>query len=150
MTTLRCFARKVVTASPSASTAAVAHLMEEHNVGVVVITEHHKPVGIVTDRDLALALGARGVVLQTPIASVMSKPVKTIPQDVGVFYYTARTMMEESVRRLPIVDDDGCLVGIVTLDDLLRVLVRELSHLTEGIKAETEVKGLPAEGKGVS
>jgi CBS domain-containing protein len=146
MTTLRCFARKVVTAAPTTPLAQVACLMEEHNVGAVVITEQQKPVGIVTDRDLALALGARGHSPQTPVARVMSTPVKTLPQDAGVFYYAARTLMEEEVRRMPIVDDDGWLVGIITLDDLLRVTVRELSYLIEGIKPEMEVRGIPAVG----
>jgi CBS domain-containing protein len=48
--------------------------------------------------------------------------------------------MESRVRRLLVVDDDGRLVGLVTLNDLLRVLSRELAHLAEGIKSEMEVK----------
>ena len=48
------FMRKVVTAAPNATLAEVAHLMAEHNVGAVVIAERHRPVGILTDRDLPL------------------------------------------------------------------------------------------------
>jgi CBS domain-containing protein len=55
------FTRAVVTAGPEETLAAVAKKMQEHNVGTVVIVEDRRPVGIVTDRDLALALGARGV-----------------------------------------------------------------------------------------
>lgn len=142
MNSLRCFAHKVITTGPLTPLAALARLMDQHNVGAVVITEQHKPVGIVTDRDLALALGARGAALEAPASSVMTSPVETLHQDDSVFYCTSRAMQEGRVRRLPIVDDDGWVVGIVTLDDILRVLARELASLVEGIKPEMEVKGL--------
>jgi len=133
------FMKKVLAVGPTESVAAVARLMEQHNVGAVIITENHRPVGIVTDRYLALELGARGASLQTPIAKVMTSPVEIIHQDEGVFGAT-QTMRELNVRRLPVVDDDGLLCGLVTLDDLLRLLGRELANLTEGIKPEMEVK----------
>lgn len=72
------FMKKVLAVGPTESVAAVARLMEQHNVGAVIITENHRPVGIVTDRDLALELGARGASLQTPIAKVMTSPVEII------------------------------------------------------------------------
>jgi signal-transduction protein with cAMP-binding, CBS, and nucleotidyltransferase domain len=133
------FVKPVVTAGPQETLAAVGRLMEQHNVGAVVLAEDHRPVGIVTDRDLALHVAARGVPLQTPVARVMSSPVQTVGRDDGVFY-TTHSMMESRVRRLPVVDDDGRPVGIVTLDDLLRVLGRELSNLVDGIRSEMEVK----------
>jgi CBS domain-containing protein len=137
--TIEAFVKKVITVSPSDSLASVATLMEEHNVGAVVVTENHRPVGIVTDRDLALLLGARGKSPRTRVAEVMSSPIMSAYRDAGVFD-TTETMMESGVRRLPVVDEDGCLVGIVSLDDLLRVLSRELSNLSESIRSEMEVK----------
>jgi CBS domain-containing protein len=133
------FNRPVVTASPNDSLASVARSMAEHNVGAVIITENHRPVGIVTDRDLALALGARGTSPQTPVVRVMTTPVETINQDEGVFAAT-EAMRTSRARRLPVVDDDGLLVGLVTLDDLLRLLSREPANLQEGIAAELEVR----------
>lgn len=133
------FAKKVVTASPSDSLATIARLMERHNVGAVIITDNHRPVGILTDRDLALELGVRGTSLQTLVVRVMSTPVEIITQREGVFAAT-RTMLERKVRRLAVVDDDGLLVGIVTFDDLLRLLGLELSNLMEGIDLEMKVK----------
>jgi CBS domain-containing protein len=113
--------------------------MEEHNVGAVVLAENRQPVGILTDRDLALQVAARGVSPQASAARVMSTPVQTAGRDDGIFD-TTRSMMESGKRRLPVVDDDGRLVGIVTLDDLLRVLSRELSNLVDSIRSEMEVK----------
>ena len=132
------FAKEVVTAGPLDSLGRVGTLMLEHNVGTVVIVEKSKPVGILTDRDLALALGARGCATDTPSQEVMSKPVTTIHQSKGVFDAT-EYMMGYEVRRLPIVDDDNRLVGLVSMDDLLQLFGRELHHLAEGIKPEVEV-----------
>ena len=138
MKTIEKFVKRVVTAMPQ-TLAAVARLMEQHNVGAVVLAENHRPVGIVTDRDLALHIAAHGVPLQAPAARVMSTPVMTVGRDDGVFD-TTQSMMESGVRRLPVVDEDGRLVGLVTLDDLLRVLGRELSNLLDGIRSEMAVK----------
>ncbi len=135
------FVKKVVTARPEDSLAAVARSMEQHNTGAVVITENHRPVGIITDRDLALELGAHGTPPQTHVVQVMKSPVETIGRDEGVFSAT-QSMKENQVRRLPAVDEDGRLVGIVTLDDVLRVMSRELSNVMEGIKPEMAVEGM--------
>jgi CBS domain-containing protein len=133
------FSTKPVTAGPTETLSAVAVRMREHNVGTVVIVEGRKPVGIVTDRDLALALGAHGVAPQAPVGSVMTTPVRTIPDGAGIFAAT-QCMRDAGVRRLPIVNKEGDLVGIVSLDDLMGLLGRELYNLSEGIKHETQVK----------
>jgi CBS domain-containing protein len=133
------FAKKVVTAGPKETLASVASRMQEHNVGTVVIVEGQRPVGIVTDRDLALALGVQGMGPQAHAERAMSGHLRTIPEDAGIFTAT-KHMRDCEVRRLPIVDQDGYLVGIVTLDDLLCLMGRELYNLTEGIRHEVEVK----------
>jgi CBS domain-containing protein len=136
---IESFIRQVITTTPQHTVAAVGRLMQEHNVGAVVVVENLKPVGIVTDRDLALDLAARGVPPQAPVTRVMTSPVETVARDDGIFTIT-ECLMERRVRRLAVVDDDGLLVGIVTLDDLLRVLSRELTNLVDSIRSEMEVK----------
>jgi CBS domain-containing protein len=133
------FTRSVVTAGPEEPLATIAVKMQEHNVGTVVIVEDRRPVGIVTDRDLALALGARSVSPRAQVQTVMTKHVLAIPEDMGI-YTATRFMRDRSVRRLPIVDREDHVVGIVTLDDLFRFLGRELYNLAEGIEHEMEVK----------
>lgn len=135
------FIRKVVTANPADRLETIGRLMKKHNVGAVVLVEGHKPVGILTDRDLMLALGVQGLPLQTPAAQVMGSPLHTVSQDEGVFA-TTQTMKELRVRRLPVVDDDGLLTGIVTLDDLIKVLSQELSNVVQGIEPEMAVQML--------
>jgi CBS domain-containing protein len=133
------FTRNVVVAGPEETLAAVSLKMQEHNVGTIVIVENRRPVGIVTDRDLALALGARRVSPHTEVQNVMTCHVLAIPEDTSI-YTATKFMREREVRRLPIVDREDRLVGMVTLDDLVRFLGRELYNLAEGIKHEMEVK----------
>ena len=133
------FRRKVVTADPNESLAGVACLMEAHNTGTVVVVENGRPVGIVTDRDLALELGARGTSPQAAVVKVMTTPVETIYEREGIFAAT-KVMEVSKVRRLPIVDNDDRLVGIVAMDDLVKLLGRELWNLIEGMAPEMEVK----------
>ena len=133
------FTRAVITAGPDEALAGIARRMQEHNVGTVVVVEVGRPVGIITDRDLALALGARGLSPQAPAREVMTRHVLAVPEDTGVFTAT-RFIQDRKVRRLPVVDREDRLVGLVSLDDLLRWLARELSNLAEGIGPEAQVK----------
>jgi CBS domain-containing protein len=132
------FSKGAITALPDDTLASVAQKMLEHNVGAVVIVQGERPIGIITDRDLALALGAEGVLPEEPARRLMTRRVLTIADDAGIFTAT-RFMKECEVRRLPIVDRQDRLVGIVTLDDLLRCVGRELYNLAEGIRHEVEV-----------
>jgi CBS domain-containing protein len=129
------FTNEVVTAKPADSLATVAKLMEEHNVGTVVLAEGQRPVGIVTDRDLALALGVQGHSPQVPVQEVMTCPITTMGHHEGIFKATQH-MQENAIRRLVVVDDVGRLVGLVSLDDLLLLLSRELNNLAASIRPE--------------
>src|SRR5579871_2972638 len=85
------FTRSVVSATPEENVATVALKMQQHNVGTVVIVENQRPVGIITDRDLALALGARRVSPQTEVQNVMTPHVLAISDDTSI--YTATKFM---------------------------------------------------------
>jgi len=127
--------RKSITAGPKDSLAKAAQLMKEKTVGAVVVVEQDRPVGIITDRDLALAFALHGAVPSDSIQSRMMSPVETIRNDEGIYNATQK-MMELAVRRLPIVNQAGVLVGIVTLDDLIALLSRELRNVAEGVRGE--------------
>jgi CBS domain-containing protein len=136
---IECFLKPVQTARPHDTLASVARTMARHNVGAVVVVEAGRPVGIVTDRDLALALAVEEATPQTPAVRIMTSPVETIQASDGAFQAT-QAMRENKVRRLAVVDEEGTLTGIVTMDDLLRLLTRELSNLAEGIGPEMHVR----------
>jgi CBS domain-containing protein len=127
--------RKVVTVRPQDSLASAAKLMEKENVGAIVVAENDRAVGIVTDRDLALAACAHGASTDAHVQTIMTCPASTIREDEGVFSATHQ-MMELAVRRLPVVDKLERLVGLISLDDLLLLFSRELQNVAEGVQAE--------------
>jgi len=133
------FTKKVITTGPETTLVSVARLMREHNVGDVVIVEDQRPIGIITDRDLALVLGADGLSPETPVQKVMTHRVLAILDDSTIFAAT-KFIREGGVRRLPIVNDEDRVVGMVSMDDLLWFLGRELFNMVEGIKGEMVVK----------
>jgi predicted transcriptional regulator len=104
----------------------------------VVVDEQQRIVGIVTDRDLALALG-NGHDASTMVKMVMSDNVMTIPEGVGLDE-AAGVMDAYGVRRLPVADERGRPVGIICLDDMYRYLSQEAITLAGAVRAQ----GLPA------
>jgi CBS domain-containing protein len=126
------FKKEVVTVEPDATIRKAAQLMREHGVGaVVVVNEKGVPQGIVTDRDVAIAVGANERDPYTAVRHIMRQELVTIGETKGLFN-AAEFMKKYQVRRLPIVDSDGKLVGMVTMDDLFALLARELGNLAEG------------------
>jgi CBS domain-containing protein len=106
----------VVTADPHSTVRAVAQLMRERNVGSVVLVQAGRPVGLITDRDLALSVLAEGRDPSDPVADHASTPVIVAEPDMEIDE-AAQRMIRQAVRRLVIVEA-GLLAGVVTLDDL--------------------------------
>mgnify|MGYP000179838023 CR=1 FL=1 len=125
----------VVTAAPDTSVADLAVTMDEEHVGSVVITNGDTPVGIVTDRDLALrVLGEDADPSAQTATDVMTSDLCTIERDAG-FYEAAELMSEHGVRRLPICEGED-LVGIVTADDLSELLADEHQKFAGIVRAQ--------------
>ncbi len=136
MTSYHFCQKNVLSVKPDSTIRFVAGLMKEKNIGCVVITDDHKPVGIVTDRDIAL----RGSGLcESPdsalIESIMSREIVSVTKDTGIFE-AIQTMKSAGVRRMPIVDAAGRLVGLLTVDDLIRLLSREMADIARIIGKE--------------
>ncbi len=130
---LQRFTRKeMVVVSPEETARDAAELMHTHHVGAIVVVENERPVGIVTDRDLALRIVAAGRDATTPIRQVMSRDLVVVRQD-ELVDQALLSMRRSGVRRLPIIDRDGRLVGLVALDDLLVLLSGELSSTAEAV-----------------
>ena len=107
---------QVVSAPGDASLGEVAELMRDRSVGSVVITEHERPVALITDRDVALALGADGAGCDDTVGPRASRPLVTGETAMDL-EEAAALMVQHRIRRLPVVEG-GQLAGIVTLDDL--------------------------------
>jgi signal-transduction protein with cAMP-binding, CBS, and nucleotidyltransferase domain len=138
MTILECCRAEVITASPEATAHEVARLMGEAGVGSVVITGPDDcPLGIVTDRDLAIRVLAENLDgKKVKAGDIMTGDLLVVEDGTGV-YEAVRCARAEGVRRLPIVDAEGKLVGIITADDIVRLLAEELRCVTDIIREES-------------
>lgn len=134
--------REVIIVRRDETALQAAKLMREHKVGTVVVVEdqglRRVPVGIVTDRDLVVEIIALEV---DPgfitVGDIMARDLTSVKGNCGV-YEAIRYMRGKGVRRLPVVDDGGGLLGIVTLDDLLALLAEELGALGRLIEHEQD------------
>jgi CBS domain-containing protein len=129
----------VVTAATDDSLRRVGELMRDRNVGSVVICEGAQPVGVITDRDLALAVVADAVDAAEDAGSQASRPLVTGHVQMEIEEAVA-LMVQHRIRRLPVTDRDE-LVGIVTIDDLA-VRAGDL-HQAQQITAEVAKAALP-------
>ena len=132
--------RDVVCADRDTPVQEAARLMRSHHVGNVLVVENgargRTPVGIVTDRDIAVGVVAVGVAASgLTVGELMGGDLITIPEDQGIFE-TAEQMQRHGIRRLPVVDRQGLLVGMITVDDLLDFLTMHLSELSRAIARE--------------
>ncbi|MFM8444772.1 MAG: CBS domain-containing protein [Methylococcus sp.] len=133
----------VIRREESISTAA--KLMREHHVGSVVVVEDTpdglKPVGMLTDRDMVVEIIAMELDPQTvTVGDVMSFDLVTAREHDGI-WGTLKRMRSQGIRRVPVIDDQGRLIGIVSVDDLLELLVGELNDLVKltGREREREI-----------
>jgi CBS domain-containing protein len=124
--------RKLVTTEPSAKISEVAQQMAHFDVGCVLVVENKKIKGLITDRDIVLRCIAKDVSLTDCVASsIMTETPATVRDTDGIFD-CIETMRGAKVRRIPVVDRAGDVVGIVSFGDILAVLSKELAELTKG------------------
>lgn len=143
--------REVVIAQRETSVLEASRLMRQYHVGDLVVVDETNgqrvPVGIVTDRDVVLEVVSMALDASVLTAGdIMGPELATIRENDGVFE-TIRYMRTKGVRRLPVVNSQGALIGIVTLDDLLELLAEEMSELSQLIsrekKLETQTRSAP-------
>lgn len=132
--------REVVIARRDMRLAEAARLMADHHVGSLVVVvdrrQERVPVGIVTDRDLTLAVLAKDVDPRTiQVGEVMSSELVTVREEDSVTE-VLRVMRERGVRRVPVLATDGALVGIVTIDDVLDIMAEQLRDVVHAIARE--------------
>jgi CBS domain-containing protein len=145
MTIGRVATRKVVSVGPSAPLAEVAKLLTQQHVGAVVVVkrpaERPEPIGIITDRDIVRALSGRAADLYTLTAEeVMSRGPLELREDESLME-GIRRLRARGVRRAPVIDSSGALVGVVSVDDLLFEIAREFAGLVDLIKRQPLAEG---------
>lgn len=138
MRTSRLIHRSGVRVTPERTLREAAETMEQAGVGTLAVLDHGRLVGIVTDRDLVRRAMARGLPLDARVDAVMSAPVVTIDGDADD-EQVSRAFSIHGVRRLAVVGDDGAFLGILSLDDVLIRLARQMSEITRPITSEVLV-----------
>ena len=129
----------VVTAETDDTLRFVGELMRDRNVGSVVVCDGNRPIGVITDRDLTLAVVADRVDPDDPARSHASQPIVTDEVEMDIEEAVA-LMIQHRIRRLPVLEGRQ-LVGIVTIDDLA-VRAGDL-HQAQQITAEVAKAALP-------
>ena len=126
-----------VTAPADANVIELAREMDAEAVGtVVIVDEKGSPVGIVTDRDILCRVIAEGRnEAETSAEQVMSSPLVSAASDIGTLDALAK-MTEHRVRRLPLVDSEGRVTRVLSLDEIVMALSDELFNLGQTLRVE--------------
>ena len=136
-TRLKDFATSLVAVvEPDSSALAAAQLMRRHHIGALVVVdanEKSRPVGVLTDRDLVLGLMAEGLdPALFMVGDIMSVELVVANPEMDAMD-AVQLMRVNRLRRLVLVNDAGQLAGIVTMEDVLELLTRELASLAVGV-----------------
>lgn len=132
--------REVIVIEKEGSISEVVRLMRDHHVGDVVVVETRNglryPVGILTDRDIVVEILAKNIGLDdVGIVDVMSYELAVSGEEDDVID-TVKRMRAKGVRRMPVVNRQGVLIGIVTVDDLIDLIAEQVKDLANLIGNE--------------
>jgi CBS domain-containing protein len=143
--------KEVVTVKPETLVEEVTKIMEEKNIGSILVSDSGtdwkdlgirgaKEFGIVTDRDIALrVINKRLDPTKTPIEKIMTKKnLLVLNEDMGL-YEALEQITKAAVRRFPVVDSEGNLQGIITIDDIIQLLGKEMADVAKVIENEAPV-----------
>jgi CBS domain-containing protein len=138
--------REIVFASLKDSVATAARLMREHDVGSLVITDDedakHIPVGIITDRDIAVAVVALGLDAETlACGDAMGDEFVSVPETASIAE-TIHLMRHKGVRRLALLDASGALVALISADDMLLLSEEDSRAASMVLRPEVRAKAI--------
>ena len=119
--------KDVVSVESSGTAADAVAAMVKNRVGAVIVLQKDRPAGIITERDLLKKISARGVTPeQVSAKSIMSSPLVTV-RAIDSINTAAATMAKNRVKRLPVVEDDGSIAGIISVTDIAIKLAKILA-----------------------
>ncbi|MGZ8238777.1 MAG: CBS domain-containing protein [Methylobacter sp.] len=134
--------REVVFATREMSLPEAAQLMREYHVGALVVVDEGNgkrvPIGIVTDRDIVIKVISQSLDLDDfSVGDIMGPQLISVQEKDGVFE-TIRLMRTKGIRRIPVINQEGGLVGIISADDILDLLADEMAELAKVAPREQE------------
>jgi CBS domain-containing protein len=106
---------------PNTDVITAINLMRNHHTGCVVVCEDRRPIGVFTERDVLMKIAGEVSVRELPVKSFMTESPKTLGQDAALTD-AVLVMDQGSYRHVPIVDDAGCVVGIISIQHLVTFL----------------------------
>ena len=129
--------REVITAEPDISVLEAAKLMRSNHVGcLVIVNDEKQPVGIVTDRDIVMEVIAEELPLDSiSIKDFMATPPAVVRED-GDIHNALLIIEKHGVRRIPVVNKNNVLIGIIALDDILKEITRMLESVISSYHSE--------------
>ena len=136
--------RNVITVERHTPVPEMARMMRSHHVGNVIVVDHAArgpvPVGIVTDRDIVVQVIAAGLdSTRLTAGDIMTLDLITASDDQNAFD-TVEQMQRNGIRRLPVVDRMGSLVGVIAADDLLELFAIQLTSLSKVAASERKLE----------
>jgi CBS domain-containing protein len=136
--------RQVIVTEKAATITEVAVLMRNHHVGSIIVvdrdTDLNTPLGIVTDRDIVIELLAAGAPTEKVTAGDLMSTQLYTAREVDGMWETLQRMRQHGVRRMPVVNDEGVLVGILSIDDVLEMIHEQLGSLVKLISNEQQIE----------
>lgn len=132
--------RSVVHIGAAASVRDAAQAMRKNHVGAIVVVDQPNgeriPIGVITDRDIVVAIVASGVDPQSlTVGDVMSQPPATCSENEDIFD-AIQTMRDRGVRRLPVLNAKGGLAGVLSTDDIYGALSTHTGELSRALTRE--------------
>ena len=138
--------RLLVTVRATDEILQAAQLMRQKHVGYLVVTDAvagaaARPVGVLTDRDIVITVVARELDPRSVrVADIMTTNPVTVSEDTSL-QDALQLMREASVRRIPVLDAQGSLAGVLSLDDVLQVFALDAQNVAAAVREERQVEG---------
>ncbi|VEB36044.1 CBS domain protein [Legionella sainthelensi] len=134
--------RDVVVINCNESVKNAAELMRQYHVGDLVLLEEQKnkkaPIGIVTDRDLVIEVMAAGIAPESLlIKDIITEPFSSVFENDNLLD-ALELIHSKKIRRLPVINNDKTLVGIITLDDFIEILAENMAKVVDVIKLQQQ------------
>lgn len=123
--------KEFVSISPEATIKEVAGVMASKNVGSLIVVKDGSPAGIITDRDIVVRVVNKGLDPSTiRVQDVMTIDPICLNEDLGIFE-ALEIVKEKGVRRYPVINREGKVVGILSLDDIVYLIGKEMCDVTQ-------------------
>ena len=113
---------RLISVNPTTTILQIAKMMEQGEIGAIIVKENGNPIGIITDRDFAIKIAVNNLSFDTPVEKIMSSPLVTINHDESI-YSAAKIMNSKKIRKLAVSKNDK-IIGIITATDIVNLIAK--------------------------